>query len=115
MTTLPQVVRRFARQLVRDFPKAYARDRSKFRTRAAALLKKSIPGCRPGPKLITQTTDAVKRYEQQQLRCQQQKLTFSPREAWKEIRAALHVPDSDSSRLRDRVRSRRSLERRRKS
>jgi hypothetical protein len=115
MRTIPHAIRSFARQLTREFSKLYQRDRSKFRRRAAALLKKSIPGCRPGPKLITQTTDAAKRYEQEKLHCQEEKVPFDPRQAWKEIRAALHVPNSEAPRLRDRVRSRRYIERRRKN
>lgn len=114
MRRFADTIRAFAHQLVLDFAKRYQRDPSEFRHRAGTLLTKSIPGSRPGPKLIQQTTDATKILEQYKLRCQEQKLAFHPRDAWKEICRVLQVPDSERARLRDRVRSRRYAERRRK-
>lgn len=113
MRTLTQSVRTFARQLMRDFPEAYERDHSKFRKRAGSILTKSIPGSRPGPKLIPEVTEAIKLYEQSKLRCHQQNVPFDPRKIWKEIRAVLHVPDSERNLIRDRARARRHMERRR--
>ena len=115
MRSFADTIRAFARQLVSDFAKRYHRDPSEFRHRAGTLLTKSIPGSRPGPKLIQQTTDATKILERCKVRCQEQNLPFQPRDAWKEICRVLQIPDSERPRLRDRVRSRRYAERRRKS
>ena len=115
MRSLPATVRSFARELRRDFAKAYERDHARFRKRLITLLRKNIPGSASGPKRIRQVTRARELFDEHKLRCQQRKLPFDPHNAWKEIYPMLHVPRSGRLLLRNRVRSRRGAERRRKS
>jgi len=102
MRSFPQSVRGFAAQLVRDFPKLYERNRSKFRKRAGALLTKAIPGSPRGRRPIRQVTDAIKLRHQGK--------------GWSQIYPTLHVRGSAAQHLlRDRTRSRLSGQRKRKT
>jgi hypothetical protein len=110
MRSLTQTIRAFAKQLVQDYARRYSQNRTQFREHAASILKRAIPGPPRGRPPLPQVTRASELVDQYEAR-------HGTREgAWKEIFPALHVQGTAAQNLlRERVRSRKSAQRRRKT